>query len=130
MVVPMISVDEPDPPAVRLTVAGDSVHVAVAGSPEQARLTLPLKVALAVIANVTTPFCPRGTVTVPGVAVSVNPGLTAVTLIGTAVEVLKLKLSSPPYTAVMLCEPVASPDVVNTAVLPLSGADPSRVVPS
>jgi len=48
----------------------------------------------------------------------------------TAVLVIGLKPSSPEYTAVMLCVPTASDDVVKVAVLPLTFPVPSEVVPS
>jgi hypothetical protein len=92
----MTNVDVADPPAARPTLAGDRVHVALAGSPEQVRATVPLNAALAVSVRDATPFCPRGIVSEAGLGVRVNPGLTEVTVTGTAEEVTKLKLPSPP----------------------------------
>jgi hypothetical protein len=48
----------------------------------------------------------------------------------TTVEVLEAKFESPPYCAVMECEPAARMEVVNVATPPLSVPVPSVVTPS
>jgi hypothetical protein len=45
-------------------------------------------------------------------------------------DVLPVKFASPPYTAVIECDPTASVDVVNAALPLLSAPVPSLVVPS
>src|SRR5258708_18245304 len=45
-------------------------------------------------------------------------------------DTLAFSLTSPPYFAVIECDPVERLDVVNVAVPPLSGAVPSRTEPS
>ena len=91
---------------------------------------LPLKVAFAASDNVATASCPTVTLTVPGVAVSVNAGARAVTVTLAAAEVLGLNFLSPLYTAVMLCGPAARRLVEYVAVEPLTEIDPSSAVPS
>src|ERR1700676_4285798 len=52
------------------------------------------------------------------------------TVCGKTGEVLPVKFASPPYTAVIECDPTASVDVVNAALPLLSVPVPSTVVPS
>jgi hypothetical protein len=53
-----------------------------------------------------------------------------VTVSVSTAEVLPVKFASPPYTAVIECDPTASVDVVNVALPPLSVPVPSTLVPS
>src|ERR1700693_874840 len=53
-----------------------------------------------------------------------------VTVSVSTAEVLPVKFASPPYTAVIECDPTASVDVVNAALPLLSVPVPSTVVPS
>jgi hypothetical protein len=48
----------------------------------------------------------------------------------TALEVLAVKFASPLYFAVMECEPTASVEIVNCALLLKSVAEPKELVPS
>ena len=59
---------------------GEKVHAAPAGSPEQARVTVPVKPLLGARLNITEAAPPEGTVKVPAAALSANvpvPGLAA-----------------------------------------------------
>src|SRR5262245_22535192 len=56
--------------------------------------------------------------------------LALLTVSVSVLEVLVLKLPSPPYTAVIECEPTPNAEVLNVACPPLRVPDPSVAAPS
>ena len=87
---------EPVLPAVMAREEGEKVQLALAGSAPQWNDTAPLKAALAVTVRVAVPLWPCAIVRVLGLAVTVKPGASAVTVMLPAVAKLALVLVSPP----------------------------------
>ena len=117
VVVPITTDADTELPGVSFTLAGFTVHVASFGAPEQAKLIVSLKVALAARVIVTTPFWPLVRVREVGVPEAVKAGGSVATETDTAVEeVSGLKLASPLYTAVMTGLPAGSTGKVKLTV--------------
>ena len=94
-VVPTTSVAVVEPPGVSVTELVFKVQDAFVGAPEQARLMVPLKVALAVKPSVTVPIEPLFRLSVAGVPVNVNAGGSAATVTAEAELEFGLKFASP-----------------------------------
>src|SRR5438067_8978748 len=104
-----------------------------AGASEQVKFTVPVK---PLRARTATGYVASGgpaitvRVVCPGVVASSKFG-GSVTLNDSAADVLGAKLASPPYAAMIECDPTASVEVANVATpKAFSASDPSAVAPS
>jgi len=109
------------------------VHAALLGSAPHEKLTVKVAPAIGVTFSVNIPDCPAFRVTVEGTAATLKSG-TALTVCVIDGEVLPAKFASPPYAAVIGCEPCVNVLVAKVAIplaptLPVPNVvDPSRNV--
>jgi hypothetical protein len=110
--VAMVKVEVTGPPF-GVTVAGEKVHIAKEGSPEQAKVTGLLNPPVDVTVKTNEADCPALIVALDGLAAMLKSGVSGeFTVCVRADEVLPVKFVLPPYTAVMECAPNASNEVL------------------
>jgi hypothetical protein len=93
-----------------VTEDGEKLHVLAAGKPEQAKLTVWLNPFCGVTVIVVVPDWPGLTLTDVGLKLTLKLG--PFTVCVSAADVDPAKFASPPYTAVIECDPVLSDDVL------------------
>jgi hypothetical protein len=91
----MVMVDVAVPPLAGVTEAGEKLHVAAVGSPEQVRVAAPVNPKAELTVIVAVPLLPFVMVRAEGLRATCTAGAPTVTVI--AAEVEAMKLVSPPY---------------------------------